>query len=181
MINQLAQHHSYLDAIMLFFSQIVPYIFMIILALVFFYGLFKRNKEALLAFINTVILTVINLIIGFVIGKLFFENRPFVTHSVHLLYNHISDASFPSDHALGTFSIALGIYMFRKKLGVLLMFLSFIVGFSRIYVGQHYPFDIIGAYLICLISFLLYFHYISNTISHYYSKFAKKIEHLIRF
>lgn len=53
-------------------------------------------------------------------------------------------------------SIALGINKYNKALGIVLTMLSLIMGFSRVYVGHHFPSDIAGAYIIVFITSYIY-------------------------
>jgi undecaprenyl-diphosphatase len=156
LINNLANRNAVLDKIIMFFSKDVPYIFMAILALVFILGVIKKNEEYRKISVNTFIITVINLILSFIIGSVYYVNRPFVHNKVNLLLPHTKDASFPSDHATGTMSIALGLGKYNKILGILMTILSIVVGFSRVYVGNHYPSDVIGAYIIVFMTSYLY-------------------------
>jgi undecaprenyl-diphosphatase len=107
------------------------------------------------------------------IERLIFEPRPFVTHAVHLLIAHPADDSFPSDHAAVSFAIA-GMFLFtlpslamsawkqrvalRQAQGwhtlllpLVLMGLAVLVacsiGIARVFVGVHYPGDILGGAL----------------------------------
>ena len=81
--------------------------------------------------------------------------RPFVNNDVNLLYEHSLSTSFPSDHSLGSMSIALGLNVGIGVLSKINMFLAVFVGFTRVYVGHHYPLDVIGgfilAYIICVV------------------------------
>lgn len=148
LINNLANKNSVLDGVMIFFSKDVPYIFMAIIAIVFILGITRKNSDYRKIAVNTFVITVINLILSFIIGGIYYVDRPFVDNKVNLLFTHVKDASFPSDHATGTMSIALGLRKYNKVLSLILTILSVVVGFSRVYVGQHYPMDIIGAYII---------------------------------
>ena len=102
-------------------------------------------------------------------------DRPFVHHNVNLVISHAANASFPSDHVIGTFSIALGLRMFNKKLGNILIVLSIIVGISRIYVGHHYPSDIIGALIVVLVMNIIYRNVIRNIVNTIYMGIDKSI------
>lgn len=66
---------------------------------------------------------------------MFYENRPFVDHTVVLIVNHAADVSFPSDHAVGTMALACGILYYRWNLGTWMVYGSILVGISRVFVG----------------------------------------------
>ncbi len=100
--------------------------------------------------------------INLLIEQFVFEPRPFVTHKVHLLISHVADSGFPSDHAAWSFAV-LGMLLFvrrrRIKKGqmfnlvllnkpLVFIIVAFVIGCSiglaRIFVGVHYPADILG-------------------------------------
>ena len=72
------------------------------------------------------------------------------------LISHAANNGFPSDHSLISFAFASIVFLFNKKLGFVLFLLSFLVGLSRVYVGVHYPIDILGSFLICIIVAKIY-------------------------
>lgn len=113
--------------------------------------------------------------------KFIFEPRPFVTHTVHQLISHAADASFPSDHSAWSFAV-FGMLLYaliavvsaarRRRLRerqrtsstslavmVLLLLVAFVIactiGVARVYVGIHYPGDILGGAINGLIAALL--------------------------
>jgi undecaprenyl-diphosphatase len=156
LINNLANKNAVLDGIMILFSKDVPYIFMAVIAIVFILGITKKNLDYRKVAVNTFVITVINLVLSFIIGGLYYVDRPFVNNKVNLLFTHTKDASFPSDHATGTMSIALGLGKFNKPVSISLTILSVIVGFSRVYVGHHYPMDVVGAYIMVCVTNYIY-------------------------
>lgn len=174
-INNLANKNILMDETMIFFSTCVPYIFMAILVLVFASGIVNKNGNYRKAAVNTFIITAINLLLNFLIGSIYYVDRPFVHNKVNLLFPHVEDASFPSDHATGTMSIALGLQKYNKLVSKLLIGLSIIVGFSRVYVGQHYPMDVIGSYIIAFITNHFYNMKIRNSINNLYDKTENKL------
>lgn len=89
--------------------------------------------------IKSVFLTCVSLLVGYVISLFYHHPRPFVMGVGTTFIEHAPTASFPSNHMLIFSTIALS-YLFaqRKMIGIILLFLSFVVAWSRIYLGVHF-------------------------------------------
>lgn len=76
--------------------------------------------------------------------------RPYAAHShhAHLLISRSHDPSFPSDHATGAVALAIGVWLYDRTVGTVLLVLAALLGFSRVYVGTHYPGDVAGGALL---------------------------------
>ncbi|MCH4201113.1 MAG: phosphatase PAP2 family protein [Clostridium tyrobutyricum] len=155
-INGLAYKSVFLDKIMMFSSKYIPYIYGIIIFTYFIYGVIKNNRKLKYMTISIFILLLINFLISYIIGLVYYVPRPFVANKVNLLYPHNVSSSFPSSHALGVMTIALGISNKVKKIGYLLILVSILVGISRVYVGHHYPSDVIAGFIIAFSSNYIY-------------------------
>ena len=156
LINDMANQSIVLDALMIVISKVVPYIYIFILAGLYMQGFRTRNFKLRGESFATGVLFVICLFGSFTLGSMFYENRPFVDHTVVLIVNHAADASFPSDHAVGTMALACGILYYRWNLGTWMVYGSILVGISRVFVGNHYPGDILGAFILVWILTALY-------------------------
>ncbi|MBM4332891.1 MAG: phosphatase PAP2 family protein [Deltaproteobacteria bacterium] len=67
-----------------------------------------------------------------------------VLEGVRMLTDCNTSYSFPSSHAVNIFAAAFFLSQPLKKLSLLFFGIAAIVGYSRIYIGIHYPFDVIG-------------------------------------
>ena len=107
---------------------------------------------------RTVIASIVHMAVAslsiLIINQLFFRERPFTSNEVNLIFYAPTDSSFPSNTAAGTLGIALPFIFSRgKSTGLILLGMSFTLSLARVYVGVHYPGDIIGGYMTSLLTF----------------------------
>ena len=159
-INSLAGKYSWLDSIAIFFAKYFDY-FLIFLIFIFLIKNFKRYWRPIVKTVSAGILARL----GFTeIIRFFYKRpRPFVENKVNLLLNHSSSSSFPSGHAAFYFAISTVIYSYNKKAGLLFFLASFLISFSRVFVGIHWPSDILGGVLIGIFSGLLILKFIKKS------------------
>ncbi len=75
-----------------------------------------------------------------------------VLAEVRLLTDCNTSYSFPSTHAVNVFAAAFFLSQPFRKLSLLFFGIAGIVGYSRIYIGIHYPFAVIGGAAIGMLS-----------------------------
>lgn len=95
-----------------------------------------------------------------VLKHIFHRPRPFLTIPwVNLLVQPPGSLSFPSAHAANAF--ASGLVLARKipALTWPVFILAVLMAFSRVYVGVHYPFDVLAGSLVGIICALLVLKY----------------------
>jgi len=92
---------------------------------------------------------------------------------VRLLVSCGSGLSFPSSHAVNSFTVATLLSRFYKRYLVYLFSLAFLISFSRIYVGVHYPADVLaGMFIGFVVGLLIFYLWIYS--SKFYRKNAEK-------
>lgn len=143
-IINLSFQYDWLDILGIFFAEYSDYIFIFLAFLL----LFWNYKAVILGFISGLFSRyVLVVLIRFFIEKprpfLFFEN-------VLAQVKHTN--AFPSGHATFYFAFSTLIYFYNKKIGISFFILSFLMSFSRIFVGYHWVFDIIGGLLVGILT-----------------------------
>lgn len=83
--------------------------------------------------------------IGQLIGGAIDRARPYeAITGVHLIVDKTTDFSFPSDHATAAGAVAVGLLLTNRRWGIVAAALAIVMAFTRVYVGAHYPGDVIA-------------------------------------
>jgi undecaprenyl-diphosphatase len=146
LLNRDAGSIDSLDDVMEFAATWLIYIVFAIAASLVTIALYRRRLRQVLELGVTLLLAFAT---ATALARVSTELRPFQTHHVHQLIAHDPGVSLPSDHATAAFALAFGIGLFlHRGWGVALAVAAVIIGFSRIWVGVHYPGDIVAAAMI---------------------------------
>jgi len=153
-INKKIGNSEVVDFVMYFSSSWLIYV---ILATVLIWAYFFYDSSATFWFFILVLgaSVAIGLFASLIVALVFPKKRPVaVLKDIRQLITPFQTwKSFPSDHTLLSFLFALSpLYFGASFLFVLALFLlAAMVGYGRVYVGVHYPYDILGGFFLSLL------------------------------
>ncbi|HVB77308.1 MAG TPA: phosphatase PAP2 family protein [Candidatus Nitrosotalea sp.] len=149
LINGPAGSHPAIDWIMTQIAWGAEPAFIALVLIWLVAGMWRRSRPDVVGALSALVASGVALVINQLAALLYFRPRPFVSHPghVHVLLSHSADASFPSDHAAAALAISVVLQRFHPRLGALAILASLWVGYARVYVGDHYPGDVLGGYI----------------------------------
>jgi undecaprenyl-diphosphatase len=139
-VNGLAGRSSILDAAMIASAKYLPIVFALALVALWLSWRARNQRGAFLAGVSALI----GLGLGQLIGKALPRPRPYLSHTVNQLIPPSLDTSFPSDHAILGFAVAVMVWRYNRRAGAALFVLAMVMAIARIFVGAHYPADVLG-------------------------------------
>lgn len=171
-INNLSWHSGILNDIMAFIAQYALEMYAVLLVIGWF-TLPKSNFKQRNTLVASVVAAIVGLLINAIIAHVWYRPRPFVqlpAGSFHQVIPHAADASFPSDHTSGSFGLAAASWGSAQKwVQWSFTILAFLTMFARVYVGVHWPTDVLASLVVGVVS---------GRLVHRYSKFVEPITNI---
>lgn len=151
LINDLGFQIPALNPVFIFIAEYFLYLLIIVLI----YYLFKDNGKHRVMVLAAVVSCLLAVILGKIAGQFHYNIQPFATlDNVNQLIDKEVNNSFPSDHTILSFTICMMLFLFDKR-KFYFLFIGVLVAVSRVWVGVHYPFDVLTSIVLSIVAALI--------------------------
>jgi undecaprenyl-diphosphatase len=117
---------------------------------------------------------------AFLIHHVWARPRPYMSHDIRHPWSTATDASFPSDHATVSFAIAFAVLAFDTVAGVIFLVVAAIIAIGRLFIGAHYPSDVLTGLVIGLLAAGVVVRFLPRFVSWVVSQVERVSDPLLR-
>lgn len=148
-VNAFARHTSVLHGPMRMYAQYGVLLFVGILVLAWWFARRRQDPRTMAAALWAPVGALLALGLNQPLVRLVHEARPFAVfpHAL-VLVDHSHDFSFPSDHAVMAGAVTAGVLLTNRRLGWFTAAAAVVLAFARVYVGAHFPLDVVAGLLV---------------------------------
>ncbi|HYB75280.1 MAG TPA: phosphatase PAP2 family protein [Candidatus Sulfotelmatobacter sp.] len=109
------------------------------------YAFFNGTKRGALLFLSGVLLVLVADAGATALKHVFLRPRPLASVAeAQALAERAASSSFPSNHAVNAFALATLFAIYYPSLAIPFFTVAALVGYSRVYLGDHYPLDVLA-------------------------------------
>jgi undecaprenyl-diphosphatase len=110
----------------------------------------KRNLA-----LKACLVTMVGVGLNQIIALVWYHPRPSMIGLGHTWLPHVADSSFPSDHVTVFSSIGLSLLLGGAvRSGLLTLIAGLVVAWSRVFLGVHFPMDMLGAIGVACLTYM---------------------------
>ncbi len=144
-INDLAPHTAWAHGALKLYAKDGIVVFAALLVVAYLDARRHDDHQALAMTLWAGASALVALGVGQLIGGAVDRARPYdALSAVHVLVARTTDFSFPSDHATVAGAVAAGLLLANRRWGIVASVAAALMAFTRVYVGVHYPGDVVA-------------------------------------
>jgi undecaprenyl-diphosphatase len=144
-VNHVATRTGWLHPVAVGYAKDGIALFALALAAGWWIARDQDDTESSAALVCTVVAVFVALGAAQLLGHLVDRARPYdAIAGARVLVDRTTDFSFPSDHATVAGAVAGGLWLLDRRLGHITVGLAVVMAASRVYVGAHYPSDVLA-------------------------------------
>jgi len=161
-------HNSFFDIIMKYVSAKLPWGPLYAVVIFFIFKKFKLKKGLIVFLLIVLAITLADQSSVRLFKNVFQRLRPCFNSDIENIVHYLSlpggKYGFVSSHAANSFAFAVfSLLIFKNKsYTIFIIIWAFIVSYSRIYLGVHYPLDILGGAILGSFISILIFSLVKN-------------------
>jgi undecaprenyl-diphosphatase len=160
-----AMHSTWWDTAMLFFTRKESWLPFYLILLILIIRNFRGKSWLMLVFlvIGLVVSDQICNILKEIVQRYRPGYDPGIKDLTHIVLRKGGEYGFPSSHAANTFfTMTFTGYLFRNRISLIVLLIwSLLVSYSRIYVGAHFPLDILTGWILGIMTGWLFYRLMS--------------------
>lgn len=144
-VNSLAKRTSWAHGVVRANANYGIALFAVLLAVAGVIALRRNDARAFARSVWAAVGALISLALNQPIANAVDRARPYVSHP-HILHlvDKTTDPSFMSDHSIVAGAVAAGLLLAVRRIGLVAIGLALLMAFTRVYVGAHYPSDVLA-------------------------------------
>jgi undecaprenyl-diphosphatase len=158
-LDRFSAHHDGFEDVLGAYVASSEILFVIVLVALFLLVPGRLRPVGRHAAVAAGVSLLVAIVVAHFLGVVIDRQRPFVAHpnTIRAFLPHANDPAFPSDHATAAFAIGTAVLLWHRAWGVILLLLATVLAVGRVFLGLHYPTDVIsGAVLGAACGLLFY-------------------------
>jgi undecaprenyl-diphosphatase len=147
-IYNVSLHHHWVGSLFHGIEQASIPVMVVLTGIIWFFNRPGVDRTWKLASASGYLAAAIAYVVAFVVHHIYDRPRPYEAHAIQHPWSSSTDASFPSDHTSLSFAIAFAVLAFDTAAGVVFLVVAAIIGVGRLFIGAHYPGDVLAGVLV---------------------------------
>jgi undecaprenyl-diphosphatase len=179
-IYDVSLHHHWVGSLFHGIEQASIPVMVVITGLLWFFSRPGGDRKWKLACGSGYAAAALGYVIAFVIHHVYDRARPYEAHAIPHPWSSSTDASFPSDHTSLSFAIAFAVLAFDTAAGVVFLVVASIIGVGRLFIGAHYPGDVLAGVGLGLVAALIVLRLLPRFVALVVAQVERVIDPLVR-